>query len=169
MTVAIESHRKKLAGIEKRWPAAAIIDVISKGAEPWVRFSPFYPHGGILIPNTPSYRFTRLAFEEIGCPEAVKAFSQALAAFPDGRLPANQTKRLREYVKGGPVVPVGGRSGVLRGPRLDHQGACQLGPLPPAGAHAPGVEVAAAPRAAADRPAATLSGRSQLTLGGPVR
>ncbi len=25
----------------------------SKGEEPWVRFSPFFPHGGIPIPNTP--------------------------------------------------------------------------------------------------------------------
>jgi hypothetical protein len=27
--------------------------VTSKGEEPWVRFSPFYPHGGIPVPNTP--------------------------------------------------------------------------------------------------------------------
>ena len=25
----------------------------SKGEEPWVRFSPFYPHGGIPVPGTP--------------------------------------------------------------------------------------------------------------------
>ena len=25
----------------------------SKGPEPWVRFSPFFPHGGIPIPNSP--------------------------------------------------------------------------------------------------------------------
>ncbi|HEX4607104.1 MAG TPA: hypothetical protein VH092_02780 [Urbifossiella sp.] len=30
-----------------------VLDVTSKGADPWVRFSPFYPHGGIPIPNTP--------------------------------------------------------------------------------------------------------------------
>ena len=53
MEVAVESRRKKLASVEKRWPGAAIIDVTSKGVEPWVRFSPFYPHGGIPIPNTP--------------------------------------------------------------------------------------------------------------------
>lgn len=53
MEVAVESRRKKLASVEKRWPSAAIIDVTSKGVEPWVRFSPFYPHGGIPIPNTP--------------------------------------------------------------------------------------------------------------------
>src|SRR5947208_15178862 len=53
MQVAVESRRKKLATIEKLWPSAPIIDVTSKGAEPWVRFSPFYPHGGVPIPNTP--------------------------------------------------------------------------------------------------------------------
>ena len=53
MTVAIESRRKKLASVEKLWPGATIIDVTSKGVNPWVRFSPFYPHGGIPIPNTP--------------------------------------------------------------------------------------------------------------------
>ncbi|WP_439622535.1 DUF6939 family protein [Gemmata sp.] len=54
MTITVESRRKKLASVEKHWPNAAIIDVTWKGAEPWVRFSPFYPHGGIPIPNTPS-------------------------------------------------------------------------------------------------------------------
>jgi hypothetical protein len=53
MEVAVESRRKKLASIEKAWPGAAVIDVTSKGVEPWVRFSPFFPHGGIPIPNTP--------------------------------------------------------------------------------------------------------------------
>jgi len=52
MEVAVESRRKKLASVEKAWPGAAVIDVTSKGDEPWVRFSPFYPHGGIPIPNT---------------------------------------------------------------------------------------------------------------------
>jgi hypothetical protein len=53
MTVAVESRRRKLASIEKLWPTATVIDVTSKGVDPWVRFSPFYPHGGIPIPNTP--------------------------------------------------------------------------------------------------------------------
>lgn len=53
MQIIIESRRKKLANVEKMWPGAEIIDVTSKGTEPWVRFSPFYPHGGIPIPNTP--------------------------------------------------------------------------------------------------------------------
>ena len=54
MRIVVESRRKKLANVERLWPGAAIIDVTSKGSEPWVRFSPFYPHGGIPIPNTPN-------------------------------------------------------------------------------------------------------------------
>ena len=54
MTIAVESRRKKPGTLEKLWPGATVIDVTSKGAEPWVRFSPFYPHGGVPIPNTPS-------------------------------------------------------------------------------------------------------------------
>ncbi len=53
MPVAVESRRKKLATIEKQWPGATVIDVTSKGEEPWVRFSPFYPHGGIPVPGMP--------------------------------------------------------------------------------------------------------------------
>jgi O-acetyl-ADP-ribose deacetylase (regulator of RNase III) len=52
-TLTVESRRKKRATIEKTWPGALILDVTSKGEEPWVRFSPFYPHGGIPVPNSP--------------------------------------------------------------------------------------------------------------------
>jgi len=48
-------HRNtKPATLEKRIPGVQILDVTSKGDEPWVRFSPFYPHGGIPVPLTPS-------------------------------------------------------------------------------------------------------------------
>ena len=53
MEITVENRRQKPANVEKRWPGAAVIDVTSRGVEPWVRFSPFYPHGGVPIPNTP--------------------------------------------------------------------------------------------------------------------
>jgi len=53
MRVVVESRRKKPATIAKAWPDALVVDVTSKGEEPWVRFSPFYPHGGILVPGSP--------------------------------------------------------------------------------------------------------------------
>jgi hypothetical protein len=33
--------------------SAPLLDVTSRGPEPWVRFSPFYPHGGIPVPFSP--------------------------------------------------------------------------------------------------------------------
>lgn len=53
MPIHVESRRKKRTTVEKAWPDARILDVTSKGEQPWVRFSPFYPHGGIPLPNTP--------------------------------------------------------------------------------------------------------------------
>ena len=53
MAVVVESRRKRRATVEKAWPGALVLDVTSKGEGPWVRFSPFYPHGGIPVPNSP--------------------------------------------------------------------------------------------------------------------
>lgn len=39
--------------IERRFPGATVIDVTSRGPQPWVRLSPFYPHGGIPVPLSP--------------------------------------------------------------------------------------------------------------------
>ena len=52
-TITVQSHRKKLATIESLYLGAMIVDVTSKGSEPFVRFSPFYPHGDIPIPGSP--------------------------------------------------------------------------------------------------------------------
>jgi hypothetical protein len=52
MPVVVESRRTKLTTLSKRWPGAVVLDLTSKGPEPWVRFSPFFPHGGVPIPNT---------------------------------------------------------------------------------------------------------------------
>lgn len=52
-TITIQSRRKKIATIETLYPGAMIVDVTSKGSEPFVRFSPFYPHGDIPIPGSP--------------------------------------------------------------------------------------------------------------------
>lgn len=50
MALIVESRRKKVASLQKIYPAARLIDVTSKGDEPWVKFSPFYPHGNVPIP-----------------------------------------------------------------------------------------------------------------------
>jgi hypothetical protein len=53
MPIVVGSRRAKIATVERQYPGALILDVTSKGPDPWVRFSPFYPHGGIPVPKSP--------------------------------------------------------------------------------------------------------------------
>lgn len=53
MNICLQNKRKKLDTIEKMYPKALILDVTSNGAMPWVKFSPFYPHGRIPVPFSP--------------------------------------------------------------------------------------------------------------------
>lgn len=55
MSILIQNRRTMRESLQKRHPDATIIDVTSRGPEPWVRFSPFYPHGGIPVPFSPGY------------------------------------------------------------------------------------------------------------------
>lgn len=48
--IHIESRRRKVENIQAAHAGALVVDVTSKGPEPWLRFSPFFPHGGIPVP-----------------------------------------------------------------------------------------------------------------------
>ncbi|MFI6098001.1 DUF6939 family protein [Lentzea sp. NPDC051213] len=48
MQIEVASKRRKV-----HRPGSLVIDVTSRGPQPWVRFSPFYPHGGIPVPMSP--------------------------------------------------------------------------------------------------------------------
>ncbi len=48
--IIIESKRKKLETLKKEYPDALIIDVTSHAEDEFVKFSPFYPNGGIPVP-----------------------------------------------------------------------------------------------------------------------
>jgi hypothetical protein len=50
MAVLVESKRSKLETLQAQYPGAVIVDVTSKGNLPWVKFSPFFPHGNIPVP-----------------------------------------------------------------------------------------------------------------------
>ena len=52
MPITVDSRRKKAATLEKAHPNARLIDVTSRADQPWVRFSPFYPHGQLPVPFT---------------------------------------------------------------------------------------------------------------------
>ena len=55
MTIVIASHRLSEKSLQERYSDAHILDLTSNGPEPWVRFSPFYPHGDIPVPFSPGY------------------------------------------------------------------------------------------------------------------
>jgi hypothetical protein len=46
----VESRRRSHETIERLHPRAIILDVTSHALDPWVKFSPFYPHGDIPVP-----------------------------------------------------------------------------------------------------------------------
>ncbi|MFT5681480.1 MAG: hypothetical protein ACI8RZ_002386 [Myxococcota bacterium] len=70
--ITVDSRRKKPATLAARHPGALILDVTSRGPEPWVRFSPFYPHGGIPVPLMQD----RLAQSVEGIWQGLKVFEQ---------------------------------------------------------------------------------------------
>ena len=112
--IAVESRRRKLASVEARWPGAAIVDVTSRGDEPWVRFSPFYPHGGIPIPGSPT-----------ATAESVEGLWQGLKVFEREDV---DPRRWAITTMAG--IKRGGKArGAVRGHRLGVDGATLLGYL----------------------------------------
>jgi hypothetical protein len=52
-SIHVASARRGDASLRKEFPNATIVNVTSRGALPWQRFSPFFPHGGVPVPFTP--------------------------------------------------------------------------------------------------------------------
>ena len=50
MPLIVESRHKKPETLNKKYPNALHLDLTSKGGQPWVKLSPFYPHGNIPVP-----------------------------------------------------------------------------------------------------------------------
>ncbi|MDR1527275.1 MAG: hypothetical protein LBS46_06355 [Dysgonamonadaceae bacterium] len=48
--IYIKNKKNKIENLQKKFPNALILDISSKGEQPWVQLSPFYPHGKIPIP-----------------------------------------------------------------------------------------------------------------------
>src|SRR5690349_16464635 len=70
MPFLVDSRRKARTTLERAHPGATLLDVTSRGLDPWVRFSPFFPHGNIPVPFTPS----RTAASVEGIWQALKVF-----------------------------------------------------------------------------------------------
>lgn len=73
MPIEIANRRRSPTALATAYPDATIIDVTSRAPQPWVRFSPFYPHGGIPVPNSPGV--TSQSVEGIW--QALKVFEHA--------------------------------------------------------------------------------------------
>lgn len=73
MPLLVDSRRKAATTRERAYPGATFLDVTSRGPEPWVRFSPFYPHGDIPVPFTPG----RTAQSVEGIWQGLKVFERA--------------------------------------------------------------------------------------------
>lgn len=103
--IYIASKRKSIERLHKEYPNAEIIDVTSSAESEWSKLSPFYPHGGIPVPNSEGYYAT--------CVEAIwqglKEFSTAdidISLFSNATM-RNLKRTVRRYGQ-----PLGHRFGV---------------------------------------------------------
>ncbi len=55
MPYAVASRRVPADKLYRQYPDSVLADVTSRGPEPWVAFSPFFPHGGIPVPFSPGH------------------------------------------------------------------------------------------------------------------
>ena len=67
--IIIESKKKSLESLKEKYPDAMIIDVTSKAKDEFVKFSPFYPIGGIPVPFTDD-----VALSVVGIWQGLKVF-----------------------------------------------------------------------------------------------
>ena len=120
--IYIESKRKSMDEIEKKYPDAMIIDVTSKADNEFVKFSPLYPIGGIPVPFTNDISLS------------VEGIWQGLKVFEDADVDThaftiNTMKKLKRTVsKFGPCR--GHRKGVHGEELLDYIEARKLIYLP---------------------------------------
>jgi hypothetical protein len=73
MPFLVKSRRASVEKLLAQHPGASAVDVTSRGPDPWVRFSPFYPHGGIPVPFSPGATATSVE----GIWQGLKVFEKA--------------------------------------------------------------------------------------------
>ena len=105
--ILVESKRKKIENILKKYPNAIIADVTSKAKDGLVKLSPFYPHGGIPVPFSDG--ITAMCIEAVW--QGLKVFEGAdvdVEMFNNDTM-KNIKRTVRKYGK-----PLGHRKGVSR-------------------------------------------------------
>ena len=103
--IIIESKRKKLDTLWKKYPNAIIADVTSHAKDSLLKLSPFFPHGGIPVPF--SDNVTAECVEAIW--QGLKVFELAdvdVSMFQNGTM-KNIKRTVRKFGK-----PLGHRKGV---------------------------------------------------------
>jgi hypothetical protein len=113
MPIEVASKRRKVTR-----PAAVVVDVTSRGPDPWVRFSPFYPHGAIPVPMSPGV--TSESVE--GVWQALKVFESA--DVDPSKLTVTSMKNLKRTVRRFGQVR-GHRAGLTGDHLLDYRTARQ--------------------------------------------
>jgi hypothetical protein len=98
MPVFVASRRRTRLSLD--FPDALILDVTSRGPEPWVRLSPFYPHGGIPVPGHPD----RTSQSVEGLWQALKVFATEPEGFTKRWMLDHRAARLRELASHQTVV-----------------------------------------------------------------
>lgn len=116
MVVHVASRRRGQASLAAAYPGATVLDVTSRGPQPWVRLSPFYPHGGIPVPFSPG---------TVG--QSVEGIWQALKVFDTadvdpGKLTATGMTGLKRTVRRFGQVH-GHRRGLAGDTLLDYESA----------------------------------------------
>jgi hypothetical protein len=102
MQVLVASRRRTRLTLD--YPDALILGVTSRGAEPWIQLSPFYPHGGIPVPGHPD----RTSQSVEGVWQALKVFATEQEDFT--KLDVTTMRGIKRTVR---------RLGPLLGHRLD--------------------------------------------------
>lgn len=53
--ILVKNRRTATKTLKVKYADSQIFDLTSHGEQPWVQFSPFYPHGNIPVPFSPEY------------------------------------------------------------------------------------------------------------------
>ena len=112
MEILVASRRGPSATHLRRWPDAAMVDVTSRGPEPWRRLSPFYPHGGIPVPGRNGTRA-----------QSVEGLWQGLKVFEHEDIDPDKWEITTMR---GIKRPAGGRRGAVKGHRFGQGDASVL-------------------------------------------
>lgn len=123
MFVRVVSRRRKPESVRAEYPDATMVDVTSRGPQPWLRLSPFYPHGGIPVPFTPGVASASVE----GIWQALKVFDRV--DVDPSKLAVTTMAGLKRTVRR--YGPVRGHRVGLHGPALlDYQTARRVIYLP---------------------------------------